>query len=220
MHHGINHPHLHSLLAHCRNPYMAGKLYFRTDSLPMGSFVQIFNLCTRCCLFYTSSSYIVFDMQFILKTPEWMEKIIFSQLIFLHSSHTLAPNVIFAASGSQFCATDKLLKICRRWTASFPITSRYVTCNCSQLTSPEWYSNENAQLKPTWTLSHTQQAKDFHGRTRHGESLVVAWWDELCSQVRVVRRVTMSLTYQKHPCFYRLTAQGSREAISNTEIHQ
>lgn len=25
MHHGINHPHLHSLLAHCRNPYMTGK---------------------------------------------------------------------------------------------------------------------------------------------------------------------------------------------------
>lgn len=24
MHHGINHPHLHSLLAHCRNPYMTG----------------------------------------------------------------------------------------------------------------------------------------------------------------------------------------------------
>lgn len=24
MHHGINHPHLHSLLAHCRNPYIAG----------------------------------------------------------------------------------------------------------------------------------------------------------------------------------------------------
>jgi hypothetical protein len=25
MHHGINHPHLHSLLAHCRNPYMTGE---------------------------------------------------------------------------------------------------------------------------------------------------------------------------------------------------
>jgi hypothetical protein len=24
IHHGINHPHLHSLLAHCRNPYMTG----------------------------------------------------------------------------------------------------------------------------------------------------------------------------------------------------
>lgn len=24
IHHGINHPHLHSLLAHCRNPYIAG----------------------------------------------------------------------------------------------------------------------------------------------------------------------------------------------------
>lgn len=24
LHHGINHPHLHSLLAHCRNPYIAG----------------------------------------------------------------------------------------------------------------------------------------------------------------------------------------------------
>lgn len=27
IHHGINHPHLHSLLAHCRNPYMGGKIY-------------------------------------------------------------------------------------------------------------------------------------------------------------------------------------------------
>lgn len=27
MHHGINHPHLHSLLAHCRNPYMTGKVH-------------------------------------------------------------------------------------------------------------------------------------------------------------------------------------------------
>lgn len=25
IHHGLNHPHLHSLLAHCRNPYMTGK---------------------------------------------------------------------------------------------------------------------------------------------------------------------------------------------------
>lgn len=24
IHHGINHPHLHSLLAHCRNPYITG----------------------------------------------------------------------------------------------------------------------------------------------------------------------------------------------------
>lgn len=24
-HHGLNHPHLHSLLAHCRNPYISGK---------------------------------------------------------------------------------------------------------------------------------------------------------------------------------------------------
>uniref|UniRef100_A0A1B0D8S5 Uncharacterized protein n=1 Tax=Phlebotomus papatasi TaxID=29031 RepID=A0A1B0D8S5_PHLPP len=24
LHHGLNHPHLHSLLAHCRNPYMGG----------------------------------------------------------------------------------------------------------------------------------------------------------------------------------------------------
>lgn len=28
IHHGINHPHLHTLLAHCRNPYMTGKLTF------------------------------------------------------------------------------------------------------------------------------------------------------------------------------------------------
>lgn len=27
MHHGINHPHLHSLLAHCRNPYMTGRMH-------------------------------------------------------------------------------------------------------------------------------------------------------------------------------------------------
>lgn len=26
IHHGINHPHLHSLLAHCRNPYMTGEV--------------------------------------------------------------------------------------------------------------------------------------------------------------------------------------------------
>lgn len=25
--HGLNHPHLHSLLAHCRNPYLPGKIY-------------------------------------------------------------------------------------------------------------------------------------------------------------------------------------------------
>ena len=25
IHHGLNHPHLHSLLAHCRNPYISGK---------------------------------------------------------------------------------------------------------------------------------------------------------------------------------------------------
>ena len=25
LHHGLNHPHLHSLLAHCRNPYMGGE---------------------------------------------------------------------------------------------------------------------------------------------------------------------------------------------------
>lgn len=24
LHHGLNHPHLHSLLAHCRNPYIGG----------------------------------------------------------------------------------------------------------------------------------------------------------------------------------------------------
>lgn len=29
MHHGINHPHLHSLLAHCRNPYMTGRVESR-----------------------------------------------------------------------------------------------------------------------------------------------------------------------------------------------
>lgn len=28
IHHGINHPHLHTLLAHCRNPYMTGKITF------------------------------------------------------------------------------------------------------------------------------------------------------------------------------------------------
>lgn len=31
MHHGINHPHLHSLLAHCRNPYMTGKSSLHTE---------------------------------------------------------------------------------------------------------------------------------------------------------------------------------------------
>lgn len=32
IHHGLNHPHLHSLLAHCRNPYMTGnvKIMHRT----------------------------------------------------------------------------------------------------------------------------------------------------------------------------------------------
>lgn len=27
-HHGLNHPHLHTLLAHCRNPYMGGEFFF------------------------------------------------------------------------------------------------------------------------------------------------------------------------------------------------
>ncbi|KAG5678169.1 hypothetical protein PVAND_007862 [Polypedilum vanderplanki] len=36
MHHGINHPHLHSLLAHCRNPYIAGAAGPQVFPLPPG----------------------------------------------------------------------------------------------------------------------------------------------------------------------------------------
>ncbi|GAB0096292.1 uncharacterized protein DMENIID0001_117800 [Sergentomyia squamirostris] len=36
LHHGLNHPHLHSLLAHCRNPYMGGGTGPQVFPLPPG----------------------------------------------------------------------------------------------------------------------------------------------------------------------------------------
>lgn len=47
IHHGINHPHLHSLLAHCRNPYMTGKIG------------QIFIVRMNCSIIFVNSQRVV-----------------------------------------------------------------------------------------------------------------------------------------------------------------
>lgn len=46
--HSLQHPHLHSLLAHCRNPYMSGKLKTKTIHKSKSTFTFV-ACCFWCC---------------------------------------------------------------------------------------------------------------------------------------------------------------------------
>jgi hypothetical protein len=61
MHHGINHPHLHSLLAHCRNPYMTG------SHSGMQLILAQFQLITRHSLSLSPFSIMLRNLRSLLK---------------------------------------------------------------------------------------------------------------------------------------------------------